>query len=183
MVFQNFSIFQFANRSSSNLIIGLSTLFLMGLCLTCLPAVASATRFSLELSVDTPIEQLELTQQAESLIRQTITQAFSQNPALNSVEVTVNVNRNGDILPLMTAIVSRSQWQTMPQVSQWSKRYLTYQQFQRPQSIARSTANPMAASRRSQSGNWQAVTFAIDRARDRGELSGETAQQYLNHLD
>jgi hypothetical protein len=155
----------------------------MGLCFTGLPAAARGTRFSIELPVDHPISHLELTQQAESLIRQTITQAFNQNPPIESIEVAVNVNRNGDVLPLMMTTVSRSQWQVMPQMSQWSRYFPIYQQFRRPQQIPQSTPIAMTSSRRTQAGQWQDTTFAIDRARDRGELSGKKAQQYLNQLD
>lgn len=184
MAFQNFLPFQFVGRCSIRSIVGLSTLlFFMGLCFTCLPAAAKATRFSLELPVDNLINQLELTQQAESLIHQKITQTFNQDPQVESVEVAVNVNRSGDVLPLTLTTVSRRQWQEMPQIRQWSRYYLTYQQFQRPQTISQSSSIPTVSSRRAQAGNWQAVTFAIDHARDRGRLSGETAQRYLNHLD
>jgi hypothetical protein len=186
MAVQNFLPFQPVKCFSSRAIVGFLTLLLMGLCGICLPAAASAKRLSLELPIDHSISNRELSQQAESLIYQAITQAFSQNPPLESIEVVINTNRNGDVLPLIRTIVSRNQWEAsqreaMPQIRQWSSYYNAYQQFKRPQPIAQST--PISADRLAQMRNRQAVTFPIDRARDRGELSGEVAQQHLNHLD
>jgi hypothetical protein len=187
MAFQNFLPFPSAKRCAGRAIAGFSTLLLIGLCGNCLPAAASATRFFLELPIDSSISYRVLTQQAESLIYQTIAQAFRQNSPLESIEVVINTNRNGDVLPLITTVVSRSQWEAsrqgaaMPQIRQWSRYYNLYQQFDRPQTIAQST--PVGAAGPAQASNRRTLIFAIDRARDRGELSGEMAQRHLNHLD
>jgi hypothetical protein len=175
--FSDFLLFQSAKRFSCSSLVGLSTLIFVGLFGLNLPASANPTRFSLELPMENPANSLELTQQAESLMCQTITQVFNQNPQLESVEVVININRQGDILPLMTTIVARSQWQAAPSLQQWSKYYGVYQQFKRPQPIVQAPPNSVQAN------NQSATTFALDRARDRGQLSGETAQRHLNRLD
>lgn len=179
--FSDFLLFQSVKQSikrfSCSSLIGLSALIFVGLLGSDLPVLASQNRFSLELPTAPSANSLELTQRAESLMRQTITQIFNQNPQLESVEVIININRQGDIFPLMTTIVSRSQWQESLPLQQWSKYYGIYQQFKRPEAIAQAPPSPVQAS------NQPSATFTLDRLRDRGQLSGEIAQRNLSRLD
>ncbi len=62
-----------------------------------------------------------LIQQAESLARKLIEQAFAQNPRLTEVAVSIIGERNGQEVPLLAAKVSRSNWQENPKVQGWAQ--------------------------------------------------------------
>ncbi|MDX2100796.1 MAG: hypothetical protein SFW36_23705 [Leptolyngbyaceae cyanobacterium bins.59] len=74
------------------------------------------------------------TTQAELLVSETIQQKFKQNANLSSVRVIVLGDRNGEIIPILTVNVSRTQWQQTPQVRAWGKynsaSYALLQRFQ-----------------------------------------------------
>lgn len=142
---------------------------------------AQVGRFTFEWPIYRDTAHPDLVQQVEPFLTQQINQRFQQNPQLDRLEILMMVNRQGDVLPLLTTTVSRQQWQRSPQIRLWSQYHSAYAGFQRPQSPL--TQRPIGARRRSDLSNWPAIAFAIDQARDRRQLAGQLAQQYLSHLD
>lgn len=123
----------------------------------------------------------DLITQAELLAANTISQQFSQNPSLSEIKVVVTGNRYGEIIPVLTTSVSRTQWQTTPQVDVWTQYYsASYTLFQRHdlQENARIASAPASTS----TTNVLASVFQIDQAYDEGRLSGVEAQKYLDYL-
>ncbi|WP_424102313.1 hypothetical protein [Moorena producens] len=52
-----------------------------------------------------------LIQQTENLAQIKINQEFTENPDITSISIMILGERNGQVVPLMIARVSRSQWQ------------------------------------------------------------------------
>lgn len=88
-----------------------------------------------------------LTQQAESLAEKLIKQAFAQNPQLTEVAVSIIGERNGQEVPLLTAKVSRANWQANPQIQAWTQYFsasavlLGFNQVQPPKNAVRAPQN------------------------------------------
>ncbi|NJN85421.1 MAG: hypothetical protein HC881_02755 [Leptolyngbyaceae cyanobacterium SL_7_1] len=125
----------------------------------------------------------DLLVEAEFLASQAITQAFNQDAGLMAIEVFVMGTRNGDVVPFLSAVVSRAQWQADPQIDRWADYHAAYALLQRHDGNQAGSAS-QPASRLSRSTD---LTFAevveIDTAVDEGRLSGELAQRYLDQLD
>lgn len=124
----------------------------------------------------------DLISQAESMAEQEINQYFNADPELTGIEVVVLGSRNGDVIPILTTTVSRSQWQENPQVSAWSKYYTAYALLRRhdrqpPTQVA------AAPSRRSASVASRSLSIRFDRQFDSGRLSGQTVQAYADLVD
>lgn len=64
-----------------------------------------------------------LIEQAESWAGKLIEQAFTQNSSLTEVAVSIIGERNGQEVPLLTAKVSRANWQENPQTRSWTQYY------------------------------------------------------------
>ena len=64
-----------------------------------------------------------LIEQAESWAGKLIDQAFTQNSSLTEVAVSIIGDRNGQYVPLLTAKVSRANWQKNPQTRSWTQYY------------------------------------------------------------
>ncbi len=62
-----------------------------------------------------------LIEQAESWAGKLIEQAFTQNSSLIEVAVSIIGERNGQYVPLLTAKVSRVNWQESPQTRSWAQ--------------------------------------------------------------
>ncbi|NEP02015.1 MAG: hypothetical protein F6K58_25830 [Symploca sp. SIO2E9] len=60
-----------------------------------------------------------LLKQAESFLENSINQEFAQNPDANEVSIMILGEHKGHIVPLLRAIVSRSQWQQDSGNSTW----------------------------------------------------------------
>ncbi|HEY9881391.1 MAG TPA: hypothetical protein V6D29_23240 [Leptolyngbyaceae cyanobacterium] len=137
------------------------------------------------LIVDMPVnEQVisnSLVEQAEQLAVSTINQQFSQNSSLSEIKVMVMGNRYGEVIPVLTTSVSRTQWQAMPQISAWTQYYsASYALFQRHDlqensRVARAPVNVPATPA-------LVLSSQIDQAYDEGHLIGVEAQQYLDYL-
>lgn len=61
-----------------------------------------------------------LRQKAADLAQESVNQAF-QDPRVTEVSVTVSGDRNGAIAPIITARITRAQWQESAQVSTWAR--------------------------------------------------------------
>lgn len=141
----------------------------------------------------------ELINRAEAMVDREIVRLFSSPSEVSSVEITVLGDSNGEVAPLLTAAVSRSQWETTPQASAWVTYYdSAYQLFQRHQEprneiIAGIPLRPAITSsavvRRGQPSGIGATATRlspsqIDEAYDLGLLAGRAIQQqYLDDLD
>lgn len=147
------------------------------------PALASADG---QVFVDMPIYSRtssdDLIAQAESIAEQKVNQYFSANPDLAEVEVVVLGSRNGDVIPVLTTAVSRSQWQENPQVSAWSKYYTAYALLRRHDE-RRPTQVAAAPSRRSSTAVSQGISIQFDRQFDSNQLRGRTVQSYADLVD
>lgn len=147
------------------------------------PALASSDG---QIFVDMPVygrtSSDDLISQAESIAEQKINQYFSANPELADVEVVVLGSRNGDVIPVLTTAVSRSQWQENPQVSAWSKYYTAYALLRRHDE-RRPTQVAAAPSRRSTATVSQGISIQFDRQFDSGQLKGRTVQSYADLVD
>jgi hypothetical protein len=111
----------------------------------------------------------DLTVQAESLASQAIDQAFKGKADLSSVQVVLLGDRNGDIIPILTATVSRTQWQANPQVSAWSKYYsASYAFLQRSQEVLAALPSQIRA-------------FQLRKSKN--SLTGAAAQAMLSSMD
>ncbi|NJN21975.1 MAG: hypothetical protein HC812_13330 [Leptolyngbya sp. RL_3_1] len=80
-------------------------------------------RQTIEISIDHPVTQSSLLDQAETLVRQAIATTFGQQSDVNEIEVLVLGDRHGEISPILVTSVSRTQWQADPQVSRWTRYY------------------------------------------------------------
>lgn len=128
------------------------------------------------------LQYREIIAQAEQLANNEISRQFSQNPELVEIQAVVMGDRNGEIVPMLEATVSRDQWRENPQVSVWKVEYYnaSYALLQRhdmESEVSVAAANP-------RSRNVRLVDqAAIDRALDEGRLTGAPAQDYLNQID
>ncbi|MEM6253552.1 MAG: hypothetical protein AAF821_11575 [Cyanobacteria bacterium P01_D01_bin.156] len=125
----------------------------------------------------------DLISQAESMAEKEINQSFSSNPELAEIEVVVLGNRNGDVIPVLTTTVSRTQWQENPQVSAWSKYYQAYALLRRhdrqpPTQVANTPSRRSTAAVASRS-----ISIQFDRQFDSNRLSGQTIQDYADLVD
>jgi hypothetical protein len=103
-----------------------------------------------EVSVRQEMTQRDLLDAAEDLARQTIANSFRQDPALTDIEVLVLGNGNGEIIPILSTSVSRSQWQSDPEISLWSRYFTesTHALLQRDPPEQAGVSNGSSASRR-----------------------------------
>lgn len=135
--------------------------------------------------VDMPIysrtSSNDLIRGAESMVSQTINRHFDANPGLAEIEVVVLGNRNGDVIPVLTTAVSRTQWQENPQVSAWTKYYSAYALIRRHDRQPAQVAT--VASRRSTYAPSQAIAVQFERQFDSGQLTGRTIQAYTDLVD
>lgn len=135
--------------------------------------------------VDMPMHSLvgyeDFFRRAEARVFDEISDQFRQKPALSEIEVVVVGNRHGEIVPILSTTVSRTQWQKTPGVSLRTKYYnASYALLQRyegspPETVAKTPARTTRAA--------QSAIAEIDRAFDEGRLTGTMAQEYLNKLD
>ncbi|MBW4545887.1 MAG: hypothetical protein KME25_15780 [Symplocastrum torsivum CPER-KK1] len=145
------------------------------------PIYAKAESIVVDMSVYGPVESGDFFRRAETMVSDEISRQFSQNLDLSEVEVVVVGDRYGEIVPILTTTVSRSQWQETPLVSVWTKYYnVSYALLQRhegqpTQTVARTPARATISA--------QSSISEIDRAFDEGRLTGAAAQEYLDELD
>lgn len=67
----------------------------------------------------------QLIQQAELQATNLVEQAFTANPSITEVAVSILGDRNGQQAPLLIARVSRNDWQQQPAIRQWTKYFAT----------------------------------------------------------
>ncbi|MGD1949044.1 MAG: hypothetical protein ACFB14_05295 [Leptolyngbyaceae cyanobacterium] len=135
----------------------------------------------LEMPIYSRTSSDDLISQAESMVSQEIVRYFDSDPSLAEVEIVVLGSRNGDIVPVLTTTVSRTQWQENPQISAWTKYYSSYALIRRHDSQP-PTQVAAAPSRRSAAPQG-AIATRFERQFDAGQLSGRTVQAYADLID
>ncbi|MEO0986304.1 MAG: hypothetical protein AAFY20_12230 [Cyanobacteria bacterium J06639_14] len=137
----------------------------------------------IDMPVYSQVTHGDLIIQAEGLVEAAINRQFGQVSELLKVEVVVLGNRNGEMVPILTTVVSRNQWQENPQVNAWTQYYsnsyaLLQRHEERPGGEERVAAIPQVSSVNRTSSS------SIDRAYDEGRLTGREIQRgYLDDLD
>ncbi|EKU98980.1 hypothetical protein Lepto7375DRAFT_8317 [Leptolyngbya sp. PCC 7375] len=136
----------------------------------------------LEMPIYSRTSSDDLISRAESMVSQEINQHFDADPSLAAIAVVVLGSRNGDVIPVLTTTVSRTQWQEKPQVSAWTKYYSAYALIRRhdSQSPPQVAASP---SRRSSPVASRGIATQFDRQFDAGRLNGRTVQSYVDFVD
>lgn len=147
-----------------------------------------------EMIVDMPVYgqsvSNDLVTQAELLAEDTISQQFRQDPDLTAIRVVIVGDRNGEVIPILTTTVTRSQWQEEPQVSSWAGYYsASYALLQRHNEPVDNTPVASASTRSdgglvsTYSGGASTQQAEIDRAFDEGRLTGAEIQYFLDDID
>lgn len=124
----------------------------------------------------------DLIGRAESMASQEINHHFDSDSSLAEIEVVVLGSRNGDVIPVLTTTVSRTQWQENPQVSAWTKYYSAYALIRR-HDRQQPTQVATRPSRRSTAVASRGVSTQFDRQFDAGQLTGRTVQTYADLVD
>ncbi|MDA0267916.1 MAG: hypothetical protein O2890_11690 [Cyanobacteria bacterium] len=78
---------------------------------------------TVEISIGSRVTQGALLDEAEGLVRQIIVNTFGQQSGVSQIEVVVLGERYGEISPILVTTVSRTGWQSEPQVSRWTRYY------------------------------------------------------------
>lgn len=135
----------------------------------------------IDMPLDSPIMDSygDLKIEAGLLAENTINHQFSQNTEISAIQVVIMGNRKGDVIPIMTTNVSRSQWQENPQVKAWTQYYdAAYTLLQRHDlgQVARVRTTSI------KSGGTM-LQSDIDKALDEGSLTGAATQEHLSNLD
>lgn len=97
------------------------------LAITCLsnalstPASAETKQFNFILSSCCNQSFAEFIEQAESLASESINRAFAENSQMTAVSVKVVGERNGQEAQVISATVSRSNWQKQPKIQLWTQ--------------------------------------------------------------
>lgn len=87
------------------------------------PVSAEVERMVYSLSVDDTQEFNDLIRQVESAVQAAIEQTFSTRSSVTEVSVQVIGDRNGEQVPVLTANVSRADWQRVPRIQAWAQYY------------------------------------------------------------
>ena len=125
----------------------------------------------------------DLVRQAESMVSQEINQHFDTNPGLADIEVVVLGNRNGDIVPVLTTVVSRIQWQENSDVSAWTEYYGSHALLQRHDRREPQPVQVATPRRRSTTVASRDISAQFERQFDSGRLAGRTVQTYVDLVD
>lgn len=78
-------------------------------------------KISVTLQADQVQNYGRLLEQAVTTANGVISTTFANNLNADPIELTVLINRNGQLLPLLMAAVSRDQWQQQPNVQNWAR--------------------------------------------------------------
>jgi hypothetical protein len=104
------------------LVVGLLSLLICG-GISMAPVEAQESRRNLRVDAAPNQTYLSLMQEAESLAKRAIAEAFASDRNLTEVTVRVIGERNGQVVPLLTTEVSRRDWERTPQISLWTRYY------------------------------------------------------------
>lgn len=144
-------------------------------------AEANTENIVLEVPMDHHLGHHDLISGAELSIKNEISQRFQRNLSLSTLTVSVLINRNGEVVPVLTTTVSRDQWKQSPQVAQWTKYHDSYALLQRHNAVSPKPNIVAASAPRSVA--RRGFSPALDAAFDRGALTGEQIQSTLSSWD
>jgi hypothetical protein len=88
-----------------------------------LPSWARTAQLDLALAPGVGITARDLLTQAEQLAQAQVITTFESQPDVTQIKVSISADYAGQFLPILLVQVDRSQWQTQPQIRQYS-RYL-----------------------------------------------------------
>lgn len=145
------------------------------------PALAETPSVMVELSVSSQTPYDSVLRQAEAMARAEVARYFNQHPDSAAVEVVVLGERNGNIVPILSATVSRAEWRPQAPAQDWARLFAAHSFFDRGNADAGNSSDPVSALAAAP-GPLRTVAD-IDRAFDEGRLSPVVAQQYLSYLD
>lgn len=159
--------------------------FSSGMFLAPRSAGATPPGITLEIPIYTLTRPRDLLDQAERLAQDTIARQFQQQPNLDRVRLVVLGNRHGNVVPILTVVVTRSQWQRRPRLDAWAQYYASGTLLQRPD---RGFDEPWLAARpidpaASGASAVEPRRIALDRAVDEGQLTRSQAQKQLSDID
>lgn len=112
------------------------------------PARAENRQIAFTLSSQSNQTFAALTQQAESLAKNLVEQAFAQSPSVTEVSVTIMGEHNGQEVPLLFSTVSRSNWQKEPRIQPWThyaSNSATLLGFLKPKVVSQYVVKPVFA--------------------------------------
>lgn len=145
------------------------------------PALAQIPAVTIELSASGAIAYDDLRRQAEAVARDRVNQYFQQHPDRATVEIVVLGERNGNLVPILTATVERAEWRPQAPVQEWARLFAAHTFLEPRRGAGQSPAVPQGAASTTQ---LPPDTIAsLDRAFDTGSLSPAMAQRYLSYLD
>ena len=104
------------NYLNNCLVIGIA-LFLPFNC----PAFAETKFINISLKTGANQSFNNLMQQAESTAINSINQEFNRLSKITEVGIIVSCDRNGQVVPILSSRVSRTNWQAHPSIESWSK--------------------------------------------------------------
>ncbi len=138
-----------------------------------------------EVLIAHPMSHRDSVNQAELSAQSEISQRFKQDPDALSLQISVLVNRHGEVIPVFTTTVSREQWSQFPQIRRWSKYHDAYALLQRYDvPLDRPMTEAIAAVPRSAATARLSISNpAVDFAFDRGALSSKQIQNSLDYWD
>lgn len=153
-------------------------------------AEARAEQMIFEVSVEHSLGHRDVVKQAEVSAQQKISQQFRQNPEISSLQMSVVVNRNGEIIPVFVTTVSREQWLRSGNISSWTKYHNSYALLRRhdvlekrPTVIASVPRKPTRSGSLSQSEFMESYPSLYESSFDQGSISKEVIQDSLDYWD
>lgn len=103
--------------SLNNLLVGFGVAVFLSLSL---PAFADTKILNISLKTDENQSFIDLIRQAELTAINSINQEFVRLSTVSKVGITVTGERNGQEVPLLSAKVSRLDWQAQPKIQYWA---------------------------------------------------------------
>jgi len=85
------------------------------------PAFAETKFVSITLKIEANQKFDTLMQQAESTAINLIEQEFNRVSKITEVGIIVSCDRNGQVVPILSSRVSRTDWQAQPSIESWTK--------------------------------------------------------------
>lgn len=152
------------------------------------PVQASTESVIFEVPIAHQRSHRDSVDQAELSAQHEISRRFKQNPELSTLQISVLVDRHGEVIPVFTTTVSREQWRQSPRIKAWSKYHNAYALLLRHNvpvtpSVARRPASRTVASVPRTARRLPAFNPAVDSAFDRAALPAKQVQRSLDYWD
>jgi hypothetical protein len=145
------------------------------------PLRAETQLVVIDLPLSGGMSNFSLVTDSEQRIASEINRHFSQSSSIDTLQVSVLAHRNGEVIPLMTTVVSRDEWRQLPQVNAWTRYHTPQSLLARHDQERVVSIVPLRPD--GSSGTGFQDTAQLDRQLDAGRLSGRAAQDRLSDLD